>query len=274
LHDRITGQSPRQLKASVVPVLTEALRQASSPRERETLARTLSHLGPAAADAVPVLTEVLQKATDPAEQKALVLALGQVGPAAAKKAGPVLVTALKSSCEECRQGAADALVRLGPSARGIVHDLAKQAEAKDALAGDVLRRLQGREGRIGVSDESECFSVKILNDAQLAIHKLAREYDVEVLVETVASLPEAADKECDDRARELGVQGVYLMIVRDTPAACVHVSGELARQDFPADRLRQAVAAKLKEGKFDLALVEGVREVAQFEQGRRTKKAP
>jgi hypothetical protein len=49
--------------SSVVPVLTDALRQASSPRDRETWAWTLGNLGPAARDAVPALAETVGTAT-------------------------------------------------------------------------------------------------------------------------------------------------------------------------------------------------------------------
>jgi hypothetical protein len=274
LGDRIARQSPRALQTSVIPVLTEALRQAATPQERETLARSLGRLGPAAREAVPVLTDYLRKASDPGERQALLLALGQMGPAA-QQAAPVLVASLQSPHAETRRCAGEALVQMGPAARCVLHDLAKEAEGgKDALAQDVLRRLRGPEGRVGVNDECACFSVLALQESQREIRDLARAGDVEVLVETVPTLAAPVVKESDERARELGARSVYLVIARDTPAVEVRVSEALRRQGLTADTLRLRLEAPLREKDYDRALVEGVREVARFGHGLRDKKTP
>jgi hypothetical protein len=270
LRARMDRQSPRQLQTSVVPVLTQALKKAASPQERETWARTLGNLGPVARQSVPVLTECLQKVTDPRERQALVIALGQMGPAA-EAAAPVLVDSLRCENPETRRYAAEAIVRMGPAARNAVPALNKWAKA-DEMAKDVLRRIQGHEGRIGVTDACDCFSVHALRVSLREIHTLASTDGVEVLVETAPTL--TADKEADQRARDLGVRGVYVLLGRDVPAVQVSVSDPLQKQGLTPDRVRAAVEPRLREKDFDTALVEGVRTVARFEQSLKEKKGP
>jgi hypothetical protein len=271
LYMRLDRQSPREWKAQVVPVLTLALKKASTSQEREELARTLGHLGPVARESVPVLTECLQKAREPRERQAILVALGDMGPAA-EPAAPVLVDALRYENPETRRCAGEAIVRMGPAARHAVPALNQRAEAKDAVAQEVLRRIQGHEGRIGVADKCDCFSLQALRLAHRQIHTLAATTGVEVLVETVPTL--TADKMADERARDLGVQGVYLLVAHDTPAVQVSVSEPLRKQGLTADRVRAAVEPRLRQKDFDSALREGVQVVARFEETLRDKKAP
>ena len=116
------------------------------------------------------------------------------------------------------------------------------------------------------------FSVQALRVSLPEIYSLAESSGVEVLVETVPTL--AAERKSDDRARELGVRGVYLRLARDVPAVEVSVSPGLQKQGLTAERVRAAVEPRLKENHFDQALVEGVREVVRFEQTRRERKTP
>jgi hypothetical protein len=82
LRVRIARRTPREVKASVLPVLVRALQETDDPREKVRLARAIGELGPAARDAVPVLAECLSKVRDPRQRRELLLALGPVGPAA------------------------------------------------------------------------------------------------------------------------------------------------------------------------------------------------
>jgi hypothetical protein len=264
-------RSARQLRTTVVPVLTEALKLAASPQDRESLAATLGHLGPAARDAVPLLAECLRKSTDTHEQQVILIALGQMGPSA-REAVPALVESLRNRDAETRRCAVEAIVRLGPAARGAVPILNKRAEDKDEVAQEVLRRLEGYECRIGVCDDCDCFSVQALGESLRRIHTLAESSGVEVLVETTPTL--AADRKSDDRARELGVRGVYVLMGRDIPAVQVSLSQALQKQGLSADRVRAAVEPRLKDGDFDQALIEGVREVDRFKHTRPDRKSP
>src|SRR5262249_2176414 len=94
LRDRLTHLRPAKVRATVVPVLEQALRSAPTSEERQGLARALGQLGPAARPAIPALADCLNKAKEPAERCAVVEALGDIGPAA-REAEPVLVQALK-----------------------------------------------------------------------------------------------------------------------------------------------------------------------------------
>jgi transglutaminase-like putative cysteine protease len=78
LRHRLTQQSRIQLKDSVVPVLTEALRRAPTPQDRAQLANSLGLLGQAAAPATELLEECCKRAAEPHERQALLQALEQV----------------------------------------------------------------------------------------------------------------------------------------------------------------------------------------------------
>jgi hypothetical protein len=276
LRERLTQQNARELQNSVVPVLVRALEQAKSGAERAALARALGELGPAAAEAVPVLTKCLGKAADPGERRAMLLALGEMGPAA-RSAVPVLLASLEGPCEDARHTAAKALVRLGPTVRvAVVQCLArKKAESRtpeDRLVREVVRRLRGREGRIGVNDEGGCFSARALRESTREINSLAQVCDVEVLVETVPRLNAEGARRAAARCRELGKHGVYVLLDREGPTVQVHVTEALRRQGLTGEELSNRLTAGLRGGDFDRALLEGVRAVLRFERQAGNKK--
>jgi hypothetical protein len=78
LRVRLTRDEPAQVRASVVPVLITALREAKVAKERAGLALALANLGPAAHDAVPALEECLKKSDNERERRALRFALWRV----------------------------------------------------------------------------------------------------------------------------------------------------------------------------------------------------
>lgn len=265
-------QRPTELKQTVVPVLVEAWKVSSTPQERIRLAQALGRLGPAARPAVPVLTARLQTTSDKAEQQAILRALGQMGPAA-RPALPVLLSSLRSTCPEARRSAAEALVHLGPAARDTVLAYkGKTGRAPNALARDVFRRIQGREGRIGVKDECECFSVLALRQNTQAIQQLARTANVELLVETVPDLTAeccAAAKDCVQRS---GAKGVHLVIAVHGPAVRVTLSESLRKQGFSARKLEQVVEEHLRRKDYDGGLTESIGLLARFEAAQNTRK--
>jgi hypothetical protein len=271
LRQRLEQCDPRRLRTTVVPVLMEALKEAGSPQERAAVAPMLGQLGPAAREAVPLLAEYLQKAGEPREQQAILDALAQMGPAA-RKAVPALVKLLHHGNPDVRRHAVQTLVRLGPAARSRVPALCQRVEGKDEAVQEVLRRLEGHEGRIGICDDCDCFTVQALGISVPRIEALANSSGIEVLVETTPTLPH--ERKADERARELVVHGVYLLLVRDVPAVQVSVHADLQEQGLTADRVRGAVEPGLKEKDFDQALVEGIRAVQRFAEARAAKKSP
>jgi hypothetical protein len=298
LRDRLTSQSQSELKTSVVPVLTQALREASSSEERQRLARALGQLGPAARDAVPVLLDCCRHAKDTPERAALLLVLGEIGPTAAPQAVPVLVESLQTDSPAIRDCAARALVQLGPAARHECRQELAQQSKEDLLVRDVLLRLDGPEGRSGINDESECFTVKTIQETRQEIHELAATYRIEIGIETspdrVVMMPPGKDgrdhglgawmferahvltmeiKNPDKiRLRTLGERTVYFHINKDAADAQVFVSNALQKQGLSNVQLRQVLKTHLSKKDYDGGLREALRVVARFEKEKSAKK--
>jgi hypothetical protein len=248
LGDRLAGQGVGEVRSSVVPVLVQALTSTDSPEERKTLALALGRLGPAAADAAPALAECLcHKARSPVERQAIVFALGQLGPAA-RRAVAVLAPESRPECKnEKKEAPPDPQVRA------------------------LLRRLQGRDGRIGVKDEGACFSVRALNVAQREIRFLAHHCNVEVLVETVPALDGGTAERVAACCRELGPRGVHGLIARRDGAVRVHIAEALSKEGFRAADLRRLLQDHFREQDYDGGLVEGMQLLARFEKAESNK---
>jgi hypothetical protein len=240
---RINRQTAAELRNGVVPVLAKALRSAQTPQEREELACALADLGPAAHDAVPVLTWCARQATEVREREALALALRKIGPAARER---VLAASL-------------------PAADGA-------AKATECPLHNVVVCFRGRDGRIGVQDAGGCFSVQALRSTGAAIRELARQANVEVLIETVHARKAPCTRRVQERLRELGPRGVYVLIDRDAPAVHVHVTEALRKQGLTAGMLRAVLQPRIRGGEFDLALQEGVATVTRVEQKAKAKR--
>jgi hypothetical protein len=265
LQEELLECSPAQLKTDVVPVLVESLREARTSEERQHLALALGRLGPAARPAVPVLVETLQKqATQPEERSVLLTTLGQIGPGA-RQALPVLVSSVCDDAPQAREAAVYALKQMGPAARGVVGDLIKPGMANDPQLRDVLRHIRGRDGRIGVLDESECFSAAALTQARDSIRSLAQNSDVEVLVETVATLPPASTERA---ANDLGSRGIHVVIGKDDRSVRVRVAPALQQQGITLVSLARSFAGPLRQKNFDASLRAGIRFVARVETPR------
>jgi hypothetical protein len=236
IRDRLTHQPQRQLKASVVPVLTQALREAASPQERAKFARALGKLGPAARDAVPVLADCLRRAREPKEQAAVLAALAQIGPAA-RRAVPALLHSVRSDNPEVRR---------------------------------LVQKIQGPEGRVGIDDECECFSVNAIHQAQREILTLAQTSGVEVRVETTPTFAAGPGARGADReeAADLGPRCVCIRISKADHAAFVQVSDALRKEGLSDAKVRQVVEARLRQKDFDGSVRDGVHFLEQFQRAQ------
>lgn len=282
LRDHLTSQSQAALKTSVVPVLTQALREATSAEERQRLAHALGQLGPAARDAVPVLIDCCRHAKDASERGKLLLVLGDMGPAA-RQAVPVLVEALHNDSPTVRDYAARALVQLGPTARYCRTELVKQS-ADDPLVRDVLFRLDGPEGRCGIDDEVECFSLKAIHEAEREIRQLASTSRIVLNVTTgpdkVARAPGGDDWLLDrsdgpkpgekkdwekTRLRTNGEARVYFRVHKDAADVQVFVSDALQKRGLTVAHLRSVIEPHLRKKDFDGGLREAVKLVARLD---------
>jgi hypothetical protein len=264
LRERLTSQSQSELRNSVVPVLTQALRETADAAERQRLTWALGQLGPAAREAVPTLIHCYRQATDVSERSAVLLALGQIGPPA-RQAVPVLLESLRSDSARVRACACQALVQLGPAARSWCRNLAKK-DGDNALVREVMRRIDGPEGRIGIDDECECFSLKTIQQGQREIGRLAKTYHVEVLVETASPSDKGGASKAEDRPAERGKYSVYLRINKDAPSIQVYVSEALQKQGLTDTRLREVLEPYVKNKEYDRSLREGIRFLAHFEK--------
>ncbi len=149
-------------------------------------------------------------------------------------------------------------------------DLAKRSKG-DPLVHEVMRCINGPEGRIGIDDECDCFSLKTIQREQGEIRRLAATSHMEVLVETVANPGLDTIDKTGDRKTALGRSSVYVRINKDTGDAQVQVSEALQKQGLTDARLRQALEPYLKNKEYDQSLHAGVAFLAQFEKEQRRK---
>lgn len=271
LRERITRQEPTAIKRSVVPVLVQGFRRAKTSEDRQTFARALGALGPVAADAVPDLVAALDKpAAADEERTACAWALGQMGQAGSP-AVPALVETLKCDCVEARRAAGDSLVRLSPYARQQV--LAYDNKKDTQLPAEVWARIQGPEGRVGVNDAGLVLSPHDLHETQRQILVLARKHNVEVYTETVARLPDGDARKVEERAKDAGANGLYLLICKDPPGVQVVASEALVRKGFTPENLaelKKVAEESVQQRQYDRTVVQSVRFVTQrFEPTRR-----
>ncbi len=200
LRERLTNQSQRELKSSVVPVLTQAIREATDTSERQRLARALGQLGPARANrSLPCSTATARRR-----------ASSSVRPFCSRWARldlPLVRRCRSFSSVFGVTAPRSAIVPPGhwfssapPHAlwcRAFVTKAGDNAQVRD-----VMRRIDGPEGRIGIDDECECFSIKTIQQTQQEVRRLAATYQVEVLVETTTRSSKNGIDGAKDRARK------------------------------------------------------------------------
>jgi hypothetical protein len=264
LRERITCQSQRELRTSVAPVLTQALRDTSDAGERQRLVLALGQLGPAARDAVPLLIDRYRQTTEPSERAALLATFGEIGPAA-RLALPLLADVIQKPDDhppEVYISAVRALRKVGPAMR--------RHEKSDRLSGEVMRYLDSPAGRSGIVDEAECFRVSTIQQGREKIHQLATTHRIEVFIETVPGPTVAAltDKTEENQQNALVV---HLRINKDVPRVQVHISESLRKQGLTDAQLRQALEPYLQKKDFDRGLQASVEFLTAFE-GKQGKK--
>jgi hypothetical protein len=128
----------------------------------------------------------------------------------------------------------------------------------------VVRRLRGREGRIGICDESDCFGVQTVMQSRNAIRALAQLRDVEMLVQTVPSVPSAPEAKKD--ADPLGSQGVRVLIGKEDRVVRVEVALPLLQQGLTPAELARVFAGPLAANDFDASLRAGLAFLTRFGQ--------
>jgi hypothetical protein len=226
VREQIVCQPTPEVRARVVPVLTEALRGTNDKHERLVLIKALGELGPAARPAVDLLCDRLKKSDDAGERLAVLVALDQMGPAA-RDAVPTLA------------------LMAPPADKKLVVRSPKLTEPEEQYARVVLHRLTGREAQVGVFDAAGLFSLRHTIDATRSLRKLARESDVEVCIETFT------DKRTSTSPR-LGPTAVHVVIT--SGVAKVQVSPALQKQGIDAESLSKQLSDACDKAERDKAL--------------------
>jgi uncharacterized membrane protein YgcG len=125
-----------------------------------------------------------------------------------------------------------------------------------------------------VRDDGRVFGEEAVGRAEGVIRDVKERFGKDVVVETYPAVPEAMKGEYDRlgrekffdawlgrRARELGVNGVFILIVRQPGRIQVGVGRRTRQFVFPlADReaLREMMAERFRAKDFDRGLVEGL----------------
>lgn len=118
-----------------------------------------------------------------------------------------------------------------------------------------------------VKDDGKFFKSSTLEAANKKIRELYQKYTKDVVVETLASLTDEQEKKLKedgkvkffsklalDRSRALGVNGVYILIVKKPSYLQVYMDPATAKKAFTnsdRERLKGQMVAKFKEDNFD-----------------------
>jgi uncharacterized membrane protein YgcG len=125
-----------------------------------------------------------------------------------------------------------------------------------------------------VKDDGKFFKPETLEKANKKIREIYQKYQKDVVVETLASLSADQEKKLKDegknkffatlaldRAKELGVHGIYLVLSKKPSHLQVHMDPATQKKAFtPRDRraLIDKIISRFKEGNFDAGLLEGL----------------
>ena len=269
LRERITRQTPAEVRKSVVPILVQNLRDAQTPQAREQLGRALAELGPAANDAVPVLEDCLAKAQSPEERAVVLRALGEMGPAAGANAGAGARHVAEKSVgrrASRRRGRPvsntdprPATPSIRPRMRTIPRPAATEWE-------NAKNRILRAEGRVGVHDAGERFSPLALKEGRRLDPRTGPRLQRRGSRRDGGPADRPEDKAAKDRGREVAANGVCFVI---HPVA--GAGGRLGRPALRDAGVRREAAGRFAAGGRDGTEPPGLRPGAA---GRRALRRP
>lgn len=129
-----------------------------------------------------------------------------------------------------------------------------------------------------IKDDGKFFKAETLDKANKKIREIYENYKKDVVVETLASLTADQEKKLKDdgkpkffaklavdRAKELGVNGVYMVICKAPPHYQIEMDPETRKKAFTnADRkkLAETIVKHFKESDFDAGLLDGLDVIA------------
>jgi uncharacterized membrane protein YgcG len=125
-----------------------------------------------------------------------------------------------------------------------------------------------------VKDEGKFFSADALEKANKKIKDIYQKYKKDVVVETIASLSADQAKKleelgkvkffrkfADDRAAELGVNGIYILFSKNPQHYEIVIDRETQKKAFTRanyQKLAETIVKRFKESKFDAGLLDGL----------------
>jgi hypothetical protein len=123
-----------------------------------------------------------------------------------------------------------------------------------------------------VKDEAKLFSAEALEKANKKVREVYQTYRKDLVIETYPAVPADLEKKFKEkkkaeffeewaqaRAKELGVNGVYVLICKNPTYLQIEMDPETRKKAFtPRDRerLRAKMIEALREKKFDTGLLE------------------
>jgi hypothetical protein len=127
---------------------------------------------------------------------------------------------------------------------------------------------------VEVKDDAHFFSADTLSAANARIEKLKDTYHRDVIVETYPDIPDKLKPQYKpenkneffatwyrDRARELRVNGIYILICKNPAHLQVGASSDLYKQGFTTadrDQLRNTLLSKFKSKEYDAGLMDSL----------------
>ena len=128
-----------------------------------------------------------------------------------------------------------------------------------------------------VKDDGKFFTKEGVEKANKKIREIYEKYKKDVVVETVPTLTPDQEKKvkddteakffaklANDRAKEIGLNGVYLMLCKKPKYLRMHMDPETQKKMFTASNRTTTVGkivAQFKEEEFDAGLLDGLKEI-------------
>lgn len=139
-----------------------------------------------------------------------------------------------------------------------------------------------------VKDEGKFFTAETLDKANLKIRAIYEKYRKDVVIETIPELTADQKKKLEsdsktkffgklahDNAARLGLNGIYVLIVKKPTHLQVHMDPETQKKAFTANDRKELIdtmIARFKKGEFDAGLLDGLTVIeAAVERNTATK---
>jgi uncharacterized membrane protein YgcG len=135
-----------------------------------------------------------------------------------------------------------------------------------------------------LKDDGKFFSKEGAEKANQKIREIYEKYKKDVVVETIATLTADQEKKIkedgeakffakhtSDRGKEIGLNGVYILVCKKPKYLRVHMDPETQKHAFTASNRAATVGkivARFKEDEFDAGLLDGLKEIGSILESR------